>query len=73
VGYAIGGGLELALGKSWFIKGEYLYVDLGHASAASTVNCTVIPVCSIISSPFKTSSDITANIARIGVNHRLGD
>lgn len=72
-GYTIGGGLELALGKSWSVKGEYLYVDLGHATAASTVDCTVIPACSIISSPFKTSVDVTANIARVGINYRLGE
>ena len=30
-GYAIGGGLEYALGRNWSMKGEYLYVDLGQA------------------------------------------
>jgi outer membrane immunogenic protein len=30
-GWTVGGGVEWALNKSWSLKGEYLYVDLGSA------------------------------------------
>lgn len=35
-GYAFGGGLEYALLANWTIKGEYLYVNLGKFSPASS-------------------------------------
>jgi outer membrane immunogenic protein len=31
-GWAVGGGVEYALSENWFLRGEYLYVDLGKYS-----------------------------------------
>ncbi len=34
-GYAVGGGLEYLLGRNWLLRGEYVYYNLGGASAAA--------------------------------------
>lgn len=68
-GYTLGGGIEASLGGPWSIKAEYLYVDLGKSSTASVV----VPQVGPERSPLITSVDVTANIARVGINYRIGD
>jgi len=36
-GWTAGTGVEIALGSNWSVKGEYLYVDLGTKSYATTL------------------------------------
>jgi outer membrane immunogenic protein len=58
-GWTVGAGVETALAQHWTVKGEYLYVDLGHAvlfNAAPGVPETV---------------SFTANIFRVGVNYKF--
>jgi opacity protein-like surface antigen len=58
-GYTVGGGVEKALAQHWTVKGEYLYVDLGHAAlfnAAPGVPETV---------------SFTSNIFRVGMNYKF--
>ena len=58
-GYTVGGGVEKALAQHWTVKGEYLYVDLGHATlfnAAPGVPETV---------------SFTSNIFRVGMNYKF--
>jgi opacity protein-like surface antigen len=58
-GYTVGGGVEKALAQHWTVKGEYLYVDLGHAvlfNAAPGVPETV---------------SFTSNIFRVGMNYKF--
>jgi outer membrane immunogenic protein len=58
-GWTVGAGVETALAQHWTLKGEYLYVDLGHAvlfNAAPGVPETV---------------SFTANVFRVGVNYKF--
>jgi outer membrane immunogenic protein len=58
-GWTVGAGVETALAQHWTLKGEYLYVDLGHAvlfNIAPGVPETV---------------SFTGNIVRVGVNYKF--
>jgi outer membrane immunogenic protein len=67
-GWTIGAGLEWAQSIDWTIKAEYLYIDFGKVTATGLI---------INASPpgygqgISTSSDLTAHVARIGVNRRF--
>jgi outer membrane immunogenic protein len=63
-GWTIGAGVEGAIGGGWTAKLEYLYVDLG------TVNNTFVGIAPF--APLATSSHVTDNIVRVGVNYRFG-
>lgn len=62
-GYAVGSGVEAALGGSWTGKLEYLYVNLGSQTGGS-------PFVGIPAGTF--SSDIHQHIVRLGLNYRIG-
>lgn len=68
VGWTVGGGLELALNRNWSLKGEYLYVDLGSISTGGTIDGTV-PIG--YAQPLSSSTDVTAHLARLGLNYRF--
>ncbi|MDH4983498.1 outer membrane beta-barrel protein [Hyphomicrobium sp. D-2] len=68
-GYTLGGGIEANLGGPWSIKAEYLYVDLGKV----TTKGIVVPQAGPERSPLNTSVDVTANIARVGINYSFSD
>jgi outer membrane immunogenic protein len=68
-GWTVGGGLEWALTNNWSVKGEYLYVDFGHVTATGTITSALAP--GGYSHGMSTSSDLTANVARIGVNRKF--
>jgi outer membrane immunogenic protein len=63
-GWTVGAGVEGAIGGNWTAKLEYLYVDLG------TVNNTFAGVAPF--APLTTSSHVTDNILRAGINYRFG-
>jgi outer membrane immunogenic protein len=63
-GWTLGGGVEWVLSGQWTAKLEYLYVDLG------TVTNTLAGLGSF--SSLATSSHVTDNIVRVGVNYRFG-
>lgn len=63
-GWTIGAGVEGAIAGNWTAKLEYLYVDLG------TVNSTFAGVAPF--APLVTSTHVTDNIVRAGVNYRFG-
>ena len=64
VGWTVGGGVEAALWGNWTGKLEYLYIDFG------TVNNTLIGIAPI--TPVATSSRVTDQIVRVGLNYRFG-
>ena len=59
VGWTVGGGIEYAFTRSWSIKAEYLYVNLGSANFACTPGCGT------------TSISFNENIVRGGLNFRF--
>jgi outer membrane immunogenic protein len=60
----VGGGVEAALWSNWTAKLEYLYIDFG------TVNDALIGIAPI--TPIVTSSRVTDQIVRVGLNYRFG-
>jgi outer membrane immunogenic protein len=64
LGWVIGGGAEWSISGPWTAKVEYLYMDLGtvNTSFAGPGAFTLVT----------TSSRIIDNIARVGVNYRIG-
>ena len=64
LGWTVGGGVEAALWSNWTAKHEYLYIDLG------TVNDVLIGIAPI--TPIVTSSRVTDQIVRVGLNYRFG-
>jgi outer membrane immunogenic protein len=67
-GWTVGGGLEWALTNNWSVKAEYLYIDFGHVAATGTITNVVALG---YSQGMSTSSDLTAHVARIGVNRKF--
>jgi outer membrane immunogenic protein len=67
-GWTIGAGAEYGISRNWTVKAEYLYLDFGGLSGTSLLagtgpcNCTRM---------FH-STDLTASVARLGVNYRFG-
>ncbi|MCG2639803.1 membrane protein [Bradyrhizobium sp. CCBAU 11434] len=72
VGWTAGAGTEYAFGGGWSLKAEYLYVDLGRASATSTNLAAFVPAISFPSNVYTHSVDIKSNIVRVGVNYKFG-
>jgi outer membrane immunogenic protein len=67
-GWVVGGGLEYALVKNWSIKAEYLFMDFGKVTATGTIfNPSIAGYAQGIS----TSSDLSAHVARAGVNYKF--
>ncbi|UCF54911.1 MAG: porin family protein, partial [Bradyrhizobium sp.] len=71
LGWTAGAGTEYAFGGGWSLKAEYLYVDLGRASATST-NLTNVAFGAFPSSLVTHSADIKSNIVRVGVSYKFG-
>ena len=66
VGWTVGAGAEWAFAQNWSAKVEYLYVDLGNASA--TVNAIPLLPPFQVAYTWKTQE----NIVRVGVNYKFG-
>ncbi|WP_025033345.1 outer membrane protein [Bradyrhizobium sp. DOA9] len=70
VGYAIGGGIEYALGAGWSVKGEYLHMGFGTngynltGSLQSPAGLTGVIATHVDIKP-------TFDIARVGMNYRF--
>ena len=73
-GWTVGGGVELALSKSWSIKGEYLYVDLGDANYNYVGTKTGIGG-GAAGDPHTTDGfrgDLDLHTVKVGVNYKFG-
>lgn len=68
-GWVVGGGVEWAFDKNWSAKAEYLYVDFGSVTVNSTIN--VVNSGTAYSQNIGTSADLTASIARLGINYKF--
>jgi outer membrane immunogenic protein len=65
-GWTAGGGVEWLLDRNWSIKAEYLYVDLGSMNFLVPVSNTAA-----FSQTMQVNADLTAQIARLGLNFRF--
>jgi outer membrane immunogenic protein len=72
VGWTAGVGTEYAFGGGWSLKAEYLYVDLGRATATSTNLVTFAGTTPSPSNVYTHSVDLKSNIVRVGVNYKFG-
>jgi outer membrane immunogenic protein len=68
LGWTVGGGLEWALSRNWSVKAEYLYLNFGSVGAAGTI---INPLPPGYANAIGTSVDLTAHIARAGVNYKF--
>lgn len=68
-GFAVGGGLEWMVNPHWTVKAEYLFVDFGKAATTGFIaNPAIAPG---YAQGLSTSSDLSASIARAGVNYKF--
>ena len=75
-GWTLGGGAEWALSRNWSLKTEYLYVNFGSVSTSGSITCGPggVAICNffgVTPSPFSTSADLSAHIARLGLNYKF--
>jgi outer membrane immunogenic protein len=66
-GWVIGGGLEWKLDRKWSFKAEYLFVDFGSISTTAAITGPGFAN----PNTFSTSTDLTAQIARAGLNYKF--
>jgi outer membrane immunogenic protein len=71
VGWTVGAGAEWALSSHWAIKVEYLYADFGGRVAATGTVVNPGAVYAGRTNPIATSANITAQIARVGVDYKF--
>jgi outer membrane immunogenic protein len=67
-GWTVGGGVEWAAARSWTVKIEYLYLNFGSVNAAGTI---FNPNSGGYAQAIATSVDLTAHIARAGINFKF--
>lgn len=70
-GWTVGAGMEVGVAQRWSIKAEYLYADFGGVSTISNNLVIVAPLAAFPANIFHHSTDLKANIARVGLNYRL--
>ncbi len=72
LGFAIGGGVEFAIGESWTFKTEYLYYDLGEMTLPMGVGGTASagPISSYAITT-QVQSDYDGHLVRVGVNFKM--
>lgn len=67
-GYTVGVGAEYALANNWTVKAEYLYLNFGSVFANGTIRDGLGQG---YFQALSTRTDLTANIARLGVNRKF--
>jgi outer membrane immunogenic protein len=67
-GWVAGGGVEWMLTKNWSVKAEYLHVHFDAITASGTI---ASPTGAAYANAISTSADLTAEIARAGVNYKF--
>jgi outer membrane immunogenic protein len=67
-GYTVGVGAEYALSNNWTVKAEYLYLNFGSVFSNGTIRDIAGQG---YSQALSTRTDLTANIARLGVNRKF--
>ena len=74
-GWVIGGGLEWALDRSWRVRAEYLYMDLGSMrTKLGPISGTIpgeVPI--EVSASATARTDFTDQIVRVGLSYKFGE
>src|SRR6185369_13215174 len=70
-GWAVGGGMEVAITHHWSFKGEYLYAGFGRATVTSTNLTAFTPAIPFPTNIFTHTVDLKMQIARAGINFRF--
>lgn len=65
-GFVVGGGAEYALPNNWTVKVEYLYLGFANISAIGAISNN-----GGYRQALSTTTDLTAHIARVGINRRF--
>ena len=65
-GWTAGGGVEAKITNMWSVKAEYLYADFGSLSAT-----VANPLVTAPPTTFSHSTNLKANIARVGLNYKF--
>ncbi len=65
-GWILGGGLRWALDRTWSVKAEYLYADLGSFSIAVPLSNTPA-----FTQTMRVSGDLAVHLLRFGVDYRF--
>lgn len=70
-GWTVGAGAEVRVAQRWSVKAEYLYVDFDNVSTTSNNLVIVAPLQAFPANIFHHSTDLKANIVRLGLNYHL--
>ena len=74
VGWTVGGGVEMGIGKQWSLKAEYLYTDFGSVSTNGLISgSTNGPAWVTVAAqnPFAHTMDLRTHMVRFGINYRF--
>lgn len=66
-GFVLGGGVEYALPNNWTVKAEYLYLGFGNITASGAIASQD----GAYGQALRTTTDLTAHVARVGINRRF--
>ena len=65
-GWTIGAGVEYALSQNWFLRGEYLYIDLGKFGYTD-IQAPAAPA----GFTWNTEAETKAHVARLALTYRF--
>jgi outer membrane immunogenic protein len=71
IGWAAGGGVEWLFSPNWSAKVEYLYYDLGTASAANALSAAIPAGNLLYGSFYQTSTHFNGQAVRAGLNYHF--
>lgn len=72
VGWTIGGGVEVALGQNWTLKGEYLRTDFGHIKLKGlTEGPSAYTGLGILGDTFAHDFELRTSVVRGGLNYHF--
>ena len=71
IGWTAGGGVEWMFYGNWSAKVEYLYYDLGTASAANALSAAVPAGNLLYGSYYQTSTHFNGQVVRVGLNYHF--
>ncbi len=71
IGWTAGGGLEWMFAPNWSGKVEYLYYDLGTASAANVLSAAVPAGNLLYGAFYRSSTHFNGHVVRVGLNYHF--